>query len=161
MFLLAYYVLPWRNAVLLAASLLFYAWGYLRLVPLLLASIAISYTAGLFVVRSGRVGRVALALGVGGNLALLVWYKYAGFLAAQLAAALAVAHLPVPSVPMVALPLGISFFTFQGISYLIDARRGAVAPQSSLLKFAMYKSMFPQLIAGPIVRYATIAGQIE
>jgi alginate O-acetyltransferase complex protein AlgI len=161
LFLLAYHLLPWRNAVLLAASLLFYAWGDLRQVPLLLASIGISYTAGLFAARPGRAGRTAVVLGVIGNLALLAWYKYAGFLAAQLAALLTAFHLPAPPVPTVALPLGISFFTFQGISYVIDIRRGIVAPQPSLLKFAMYKSMFPQLVAGPIVRYATIAGQIE
>jgi len=149
--LLATYTLPWRNAVLLVSGLLFYAWGDARDLPVLLGCIAINYAAGLFVTRAGRVGRLALAAGVGGDLALLFAFKYSGFVGQQIGVAL----------PHPALPLGISFFTFQGISYLVDIRRGIVPPQRSLLTFATFKAMFPPLIAGPIVRYAEIAGQLE
>ena len=149
--LLATYTLPWRNAVLLASGLLFYAWGDARDLPVLLACIAINYAAGLFVARPGRVGRWALGTGVGGDLALLFAFKYSGFIGQQIGVAL----------PHPGLPLGISFFTFQGISYLVDIRRGIVPPQRSLLKFAAFKAMFPPLIAGPIVRYAEIAKQLE
>jgi alginate O-acetyltransferase complex protein AlgI len=100
------------------------------------------------------------------NLAMLLAYKYAGFVVQQVNAAAGVA-LPVPfaalpsaALPSAALPLGVSFFTFQGISYLVDISRGTVPAQRSLLTFAMYKTMFPQLVAGPIVRYARVAGRM-
>jgi alginate O-acetyltransferase complex protein AlgI len=157
LFFALYYVLPCRNAVILLASLLFYAWGEARYVPLLLAYILINWTFGLLIGRTDVHTARFLAAGVAINIAMLVLFKYLGFLAAQLAA------VGVPGVPSVdgALPLGISFFTFQGISYLVDIHRGDAVPQRSLFKFAMYKAMFPQLIAGPIVRYAQVAGRID
>ncbi len=157
-FLLAYAVLPWANAVLLAGSLLFYAWGDPARLPVLLACILLNWRFGLLVAR-GQPG--ALALGVGSNLGLLIWFKYAGFLATQVGIAAFWVGLPAPPVPDILLPLGISFFTFQGISYLVDVRRGVVQAQPSLLKFAMYKAMFPPLIAGPIVRYAVVADRVD
>jgi alginate O-acetyltransferase complex protein AlgI len=155
-FLLLYYLLPWKNALLLAASLVFYAWGEPRFVPLLLASATINYACGRAIAGDCKRARLWLALGVTINVAMLAWFKYIGFLGhavnglfgAQLA------------LPQVVLPLGISFFTFQGISYLIDVYRGEVEAQRSLLRFATYKAMFPQLIAGPIVRYRQIAADI-
>jgi alginate O-acetyltransferase complex protein AlgI len=112
-------------------------------------------------VGAARDKRWVLTLGIAVNLSLLLVYKYLGFLENQ--ADLVSGWLGGGKVPHtdLALPLGISFFTFQGISYLIDIARGDVAPQRSLLKFAMYKTMFPQLIAGPIVRYRQIAGKID
>lgn len=157
-FLALYYLLPWKNAVLLLGSLLFYAWGEPRFVPLLLLSAAINYGAGLAIARAGMPGRARawLAAGVAANLAMLAWFKYAGFLAEAVNSALAIG-IPVPHIT---LPLGISFFTFQGISYLVDVYRGDVPAQSSFFRFATYKALFPQLIAGPIVRYRQIAGEM-
>ncbi len=157
-FLLAYAVLPWANGVLLTGSLLFYAWGDPARLPVLLACILLNWRFGLLV---GRGWPGALALGVAGNLGLLIWFKYAGFLATQAGLAAGLVGLPAPPVPDILLPLGISFFTFQGISYLADVRRGVVQAQPSLLKFAMYKAMFPPLIAGPIVRYAVVADRVD
>jgi alginate O-acetyltransferase complex protein AlgI len=154
-FLALYYLLPWKNTVLLLASLLFYAWGEPRFVLLLLASSLLNYSAGYLLAR--RHSTWLLGAGIAANLALLGYFKYLGFFAASLNA-MAGSHLPVPQI---VLPLGISFFTFQGISYLIDVSRGTVGAQKSFWTFAMYKAMFPQLIAGPIVRYQQIAGEVE
>jgi alginate O-acetyltransferase complex protein AlgI len=153
-FLLLYYALPWPNLVLLLGSLVFYAWGEPRFVPLLLASALLNYGAGRLLRRWRKRG--VLALGIGANLAMLCWFKYAGFLAQ--AANSAGTQLTVPDI---VLPLGISFFTFQGISYLVDVYRGEVDAQQSFLRFATYKAMFPQLIAGPIVRYRDVARDID
>ncbi len=161
LFLLAYACLPWRNAVLLIASLIFFAWGDPPRITLLLACIVLNWGFGLALARD--VGRrpITLAFGVAANLGLLIWFKYLGFLGQQANALLAAIGGAPVSFPEVVLPLGISFFTFQGISYLIDVHRGDVRAQPSLMKFAVYKSMFPPLIAGPIVRYATIAGSLD
>ncbi|SFU88675.1 MBOAT family O-acyltransferase [Pseudoduganella namucuonensis] len=156
-FLLLYYALPWKNAILLVASLLFYAWGEPRFVPLLLASALLNYGFGLAIARAGARRKLALGLGVAANLGMLGYYKYAGFFA-DIAGALLQSRFELPAI---VLPLGISFFVFQGISYLVDVYRGQVDPQKSFWNFAMYKAMFPQLIAGPIVRYRQIAGEIE
>jgi alginate O-acetyltransferase complex protein AlgI len=125
-----------------------------------LLSAALNYAAGLAIARAilrdRKEARRWLAAGVSANLALLAWFKYAGFLAAAIRTAVA-ADFPVPHIT---LPLGISFFTFQGISYLVDVYRGEVTAQASFLRFATYKALFPQLIAGPIVRYRQIAGEI-
>ena len=161
LFLLAYHLLPAPNLVLLLSSLLFYGWGDPTRLPLLLFCIVLNYGFGLAIGRRGRGARVWLGLGVTANLALLLFYKYAGFLVAQWALLVPFVGLPAPEIPRIALPLGISFFTFQGISYLIDIHRGIVVPQRSLLRFAMYKAMFPPLIAGPIVRYAVIADRVD
>lgn len=163
LFLAAYLCLPrWRAAIVVLGSFLFYAWGEPRYLPLLAAVILLNWGFGRALARTPVASRrLLLAAGVAANLAILVFCKYVGFLTAQLDAALGfagVAWQPHLSVP---LPLGISFFTFQGISYLVDIHRGDVAAQPSLLKFAMYKSMFPQLIAGPIVRYRQIAAEID
>jgi alginate O-acetyltransferase complex protein AlgI len=152
LFFALYYALPCRDVVILIASLVFYAWGEARYIPLLLACILINWIFGLLIGRTGHWRGAFLASGVAINVGLLVWFKYLTFLLTQLTA------IPVNDI---ALPLGISFITFQGISYLIDIHRGDVVPQRSLVKFAMYKAMFPQLIAGPIVRYAQIARQIN
>lgn len=156
-FLLLYYALPWKNGVLLLASLVFYAWGEPRFVPLLMASALLNYGAGLAIARAGRHRRAVLAAGVVANLGMLAYFKYLGFFAAVLQQATG-AHL---SLPAIVLPLGISFFTFQGLSYLFDVYRGQVNPQKSFWEFATYKAMFPQLIAGPIVRYQQIAAELE
>jgi alginate O-acetyltransferase complex protein AlgI len=160
LFFLLYFISGRSNVVIFLLSLLFYAWGGLNHVPLLLFYIVANYLAGL-AVGAARRKRGVLVFGIAINLSLLLVYKYLGFLENQandVAGWLGAGSLPHTDL---ALPLGISFFTFQGISYLIDIARGDVAPQRSLLKFAMYKTMFPQLIAGPIVRYRQIAGKID
>lgn len=150
---LGYFVVPpgrARNALLLAASLFFYAWGEEVFILVLLASIAINYLAGLGIAgASGRARTVALAFGVAGNLGLLAYFKYFGFL---------LESLGVPGAAEIAprLPIGISFFTFQALSYLIDLHRGEIGVQRNPFRLALFISMFPQLVAGPIVRYAEV-----
>ena len=150
------------NAWLLLASLIFYAWGELRLVWVLLLSCALSFIGGLVVERmGGRARFITFSAFVGANVALLVWFKYSG-LAVDLSHRLArlVARSPTPdSSPWVgvALPLGVSFFTFHGLSYVTDVYRRKVEPTRSALDFACYFALFPQLVAGPIVRFSEVA----
>jgi alginate O-acetyltransferase complex protein AlgI len=159
-FLLVYCLLPCRNVTILVASIMFYAWGEARYLPLLLAYILLNYAFGLALPRRPSGVPILLWFGVAANLGMLFYFKYLGFVVGQIDAALtALALPPVPEVD-VGLPLGISFFTFQGISYLIDVHRGDIRPQRNLLNFAMYKAMFPQLIAGPIVRYRQIQSKV-
>lgn len=160
--LVIYFIIPakvrWlRNLVLLAFSLFFYQWGAHQLVLLMVASILVNYFGGLM---AGRRDHPALAkfgvwfaavLGLG----LLGWFKYAGFLA-QTICDLGFA-IPVPHIT---LPIGISFFTFQGLSYVIDVYRGDAPTQKNPLDVALYVALFPQLVAGPIVRYTTVMEDI-
>ena len=147
-----------KNAVLLLASLVFYAWGEQRLVLLFAATIFLGWLLGLLIEQfRGKIwSRVFLWLSVLTTLGLLGYFKYADFFIESLNSAFGL------SVPLlrVALPIGISFYTFQILSYTIDVYRGDVAAQRNLIDFAAYVSMFPQLIAGPIVRYSDIAGQL-
>ncbi len=156
-----YFIVPrrWRwlrNCVLLVFSLFFYRCGGADYLPLLLASILINYLGGLLAAserpalrKLGLWGAAALGLG------LLGWFKYAGFAAENLAAL----GLPV-EVPQIVLPIGISFFTFQGLSYVIDVYRGDARCQKNPLYVALYVALFPQLVAGPIVRYTTVEEEI-
>ena len=151
--LLVYYAVPSkyrsaRNLVLLIASLLFYSWGEGFYVLLLLFSIVVNHRIAQLLINHNK---AALITGILINLGLLAWYKYAGF-AAQ---ALGFSAWQAP-----ALPLGISFFTFQSISYLVDVYRQEAKPTSSFINTALYISSFPQLIAGPIVRYKYVAEQL-
>ena len=147
--------LPLRlaNAWLLLASLVFYAWGELRLMWVLLLSGALSFLGGLAVARfAGRARFAVLSTFVAANLALLGWFKYSG-LVADLIHRLGVKF----TWAAVALPLGVSFFTFHGLSYVVDVYRGKVAPTRNALDFACYFALFPQLVAGPIVRFSEVA----
>jgi len=153
-----YFVLParfreGRNVVLLVFSLLFYYCGGPKYLPLMLLSITINYLSGLLV--QGK-RRWALVIGIALNLALLGWFKYAMFFAENLHAL----GLPV-TVPQIVLPVGISFFTFQGMSYVIDVYRGDAAAEKNPLRLALYIALFPQLVAGPIVRYITVAEELR
>jgi alginate O-acetyltransferase complex protein AlgI len=159
-FLALYYLLPWKNGTLLIGSLIFYAWGEPRFVPLLMLSALLNYGFGYAIGRAEGARRNLLWLGIGANLAALAYYKYAGFFVSSWNA-ISTPWQGAIAVPEIVLPLGISFFTFQGISYLIDVYRRDIEVQSSFWRFAMYKAMFPQLIAGPIVRYSQIADEIE
>jgi alginate O-acetyltransferase complex protein AlgI len=161
-FLFLYLILPpFRTQIILTGSLVFYAWGDPGDVPVLLAFIVFNWAMGIFVAGARRRKRFVLFVGCAVNVGVLLYFKYAGFLAAQLDPALSAAGFAPLGLAARTLPLGISFFTFQGISYLIDISRGVIVAQRGLLKFAMYKSMFPQLIAGPIVRYSQIAAEID
>ena len=148
------------NAVLLIFSLFFYAWGEPVHVLLMLACIVISWAAGrgILALKDARPGaaRLVLALGILADLAALFHYKYAGFAASLVNRALGTA-LPVSEA---ALPIGISFFTFQAISYLADLWRGDAEGRPTLTETALYISFFPQLIAGPIVQYRDISAQL-
>ncbi len=149
--------ISWQNAVLLVASVFFYAWGEPRFVPVLAASIIFSYVCGARIARSDDAGRKRwLIIGVVLNLLLLVVFKYANFLAENFNIVAASTGVPLIHVPPIPLALGISFFVFQAISYLVDIYRGDASPARNLASVALYISMFPQLVAGPIVRYASI-----
>ncbi len=147
-----------KNMVLLAASLFFYWWGEPKYVFLMLFTIAFAYVCGLLIgrFRGGKGGKWFLALSIAGELALLGWFKYAGFFADTVNGVLG-GTLPALHI---ALPIGISFYTFQTLSYTIDVYRGTVKPQRSPVKLAAYIALFPQLIAGPIVRYSDVEGAL-
>jgi alginate O-acetyltransferase complex protein AlgI len=163
--LLALYFLSprWlRNLLLLTASLLFYVWGEKTYVTVLLSSIAMNYTFGLWLDRlqTARHRRLAIALAVAANLGLLGTFKYAVFLIGNLNTALTALHFAPVHVPEIHLPLGISFFTFHALSYVIDIYRREVRALKNPITFALYISFFPQSIAGPIVRYSDLAAQL-
>lgn len=146
-----------RNSMLVIFSLVFYAWGEPVYVFLMLACVFINYLSGL-VINSCEGGkrRAALTVGLICNIAILGTFKYLGFFAATLGdMGIAV------SVPAISLPIGISFYTFQSISYLIDVYRKESPVQRRFTGLLLYISMFPQLIAGPIVRYGTVADEIH
>lgn len=153
-----------RNLILLGASLVFYAWGEPKFVLVMLASIVINYLSGLLVGRyrdKETVKRLTLALAVVLNIGLLVYFKYFNFLTDNVNSLLLLFGHPAQAFARVALPIGISFFTFQGLSYVVDVYRGEVPAQKNFITLAMYKALFPQLIAGPIVRYHDIYDQLE
>ena len=151
-----YYLAPksWKNVVLLVSSLVFYGWGEPKYVFLMLLSIAIGYVAGMLMDKLPR--KLVMVVSVGACLCALIYFKYANFLVTNISAVLKT-DLPILHI---ALPIGISFYTFQIISYIVDVYRGNVKKQRNLLHLATYISMFPQLIAGPIVRYADINEQL-
>ena len=151
-----------RNLWLLGTSLVFYAWGEPRFVLVMLASIGANYLLALGIAGSaGAVRRRAfLVLAVAANIGLLIVFKYADFLVGNLNAALEALRVAPLSLPGIALPIGISFFTFQALSYVIDVYRREVPVQRNPFDLGLYIALFPQLIAGPIVRYHDVARQI-
>jgi alginate O-acetyltransferase complex protein AlgI len=162
--LTVYLVLPvrGRNFFLLVASLFFYSWGEGFFVAAMLGSILYNYLIGLLIDRSlsDYSRRLWLALGVAGNLALLGFYKYSNFIAENLNDLRAHAGMAPFEWTAIPLPIGISFFTFQAMSYVIDVFRRESAVQKNPFNLALYIALFPQLIAGPIVRYHDIARQL-
>ncbi|MEM6701685.1 MAG: MBOAT family O-acyltransferase [Acidobacteriota bacterium] len=151
-----------RNAFLAVASYVFYAQWNPWFLLLLVASTLLDYRCGALIAHSAsaRVRRLALAASLSGNLGLLGVFKYAGFVVSNLNTVLAAAGASSLPVPQLTLPVGISFFTFQSMSYSFDLYRGAARPARSLLDFATYVALFPQLVAGPILRYRTLAEQL-
>lgn len=159
--MILYYLLPvrFRNVILLLASLVFYAWGEPVYLFLMLLSILFNYFSGLDIARNlqdKRAAKRSLVFNLIINLAVLGFFKYEGFLLDTLNGILPV-HISYHALP---LPIGISFYTFQILSYIIDVYRGNVKVQTNLPNFALYVTMFPQLIAGPIVQYADVDEQL-
>ena len=156
--LLIYCIVPEkaRNVILLIASLFFYAFGEPKYVLVMLGSIIFNYVMGLLI-HGSKYPKLFLILTVVGNIFVLSLFKYTDFLAVNLN------RIPGIRVPMLglALPIGISFYTFQTMSYCIDVYRGKVKCQKNIIKFALYVTMFPQLIAGPIVQYKTVAAELN
>ena len=149
----------YRNYLLLLASLFFYAWGEPTYVVIMLISIGANYLCGLLVdeKRADKVRVTGVVISVIFNICMLGVFKYSGFFVKNINAAFNTS-LPVPEI---ALPLGISFFTFQAMSYVIDVYRKDAKVQKNIFDLSLYISLFPQLVAGPIVRYQTVADQIE
>ena len=148
----------YSNVFLLIMSLLFYAWGEPVYVLLMLVSIIINWSAGLLIGKVKRGKGALLGLDVILNLAILGVFKYYDFAAGSINSLFGREILEIRNI---ALPIGISFFTFQALSYVIDLYRGRCLVQKNILNLALYISFFPQLIAGPIVRYSDIAQQIR
>ncbi|MFR4979251.1 MAG: MBOAT family O-acyltransferase, partial [Butyricicoccus sp.] len=160
--LLVYFAAPlkWRNLVLLLVSLFFYGWGEPVYISIMVLSILIDYVHGLLVERyraDDRKARWFVGQSVVFNLLLLGFFKYWDFLAVNLSLIPGIS-LPELHIP---LPIGISFFTFQTMSYTIDVYRKDAPAQRSLLTFGTFVTMFPQLIAGPIVKYKTVAQELD
>ena len=159
--LIVYFAVPKRikNAVLLLSSLIFYGWGEPKYVILMIATIAAFYFCGLGIGRakSRKTQKIWLTVSVVIGIALLTVFKYADFFLQSFAA---VTGLSIPLLKL-ALPIGISFYTFQCMSYVVDVYRGTAAPQKNIITFGAYVALFPQLIAGPIVRYVDVARELE
>lgn len=160
--LISYFVskkLRTKNLILIVFSLVFYAWGEPLWVILLLFSAAFNWFSGLMIEanRKSKWAKLVVAGAVTVDILLLVIFKYSGFLVENINGLL---HISIP-VPQISLPIGISFFTFQAISYVIDCYWETVTTQRSFKKFLLYLSLFPQLIAGPIVRYSVVENEIN
>ena len=159
-----YYICPrrLRNALLLVCSLLFYGWGEPKYISIMLFSTVFDYCNGLTIGHFRAKGRESgakamLIVSVVGNLAILGFFKYTDFAIDNLNGLLGTA---IPALGLL-LPIGISFYTFQTMSYTIDVYRGLVPPQRNIIDFGAYVTLFPQLIAGPIVQYKTVAYDLE
>lgn len=159
-----YFLIPTkgRNYWLLAVSLFFYYYGGAAFFPVIICSILLNYAGGLFIgllqeAKKPQAEKIILIIAVTGNLAMLTYWKYIGFILQTIKDITGFSI----SVPDIILPIGISFFTFQGMSYVIDVHRGTVSVQKNILKVGLYIALFPQLIAGPIVRYSNIEKQIS
>ncbi|MBQ8015134.1 MAG: MBOAT family protein [Clostridia bacterium] len=160
--LLLYYAVPFRfkNAVLFLTGLLFYAWGEPVYVLIMILSTFIDYVAGRVMDRfdtNNKIRKIALIVSVVMNLSLLGVFKYSGFLIDSLNSVFGIT-LYNPKLP---LPIGISFFTFQSMSYTIDLYRRNISVQKNFINFAAFVTMFPQIVAGPIVRYDDVAKELD
>ena len=159
--LVLYYAVPaaWKNAVLLFGSLIFYCWGEIRFFPILLAVVLINYGCGLLLEWTAEkpvLKKLILIFGIAASLSFLLYFKYSAFIGG-------IFGIKDTSglIWRGTLPLGISFYTFQAMSYVIDLYRGKAPAEKNIITFGSYIIMFPQLIAGPIVKYVTIHGQLR
>jgi alginate O-acetyltransferase complex protein AlgI len=158
--LLCYFLFPTKlkNLILLLASLFFYTWGEKHLVVLIILSGFVDYSCGLIIERYHK--KIGLILSISFNLTLLLYFKYAGFLATIVHDFSLISSQTHSTFNQIILPLGISFYTFQTMSYSIDVYRGKIKATTSIINFLTYVSLFPQLIAGPIVRYTEIEKEL-
>ena len=161
-FLTVYFILPknLRNLILFLASLMFYAWGEPVYVSIMIFSTVLDYTCGRIIDRFREhklIPKLGLGLSLIGNLGMLGFFKYADFFISNTNALLGT-HW---DLLRIALPIGISFYTFQTMSYTIDLYRGKIQVQKNIIAFGAYVAMFPQLIAGPIVTYATVEKELN
>lgn len=157
-FFILYYVVPtkWRNIVLLIFSLIFYAWGEPVYIGLMILVTLSDYISGRVMIRIRR-PKICLIYSVIFDLLILSFFKYANFLISTING---IAGLDIKALNL-SLPVGISFFTFQSLSYIFDLYRKDTKEESSYLRYLTYVSMFPQLVAGPIVRYSTVATELK
>ncbi|WP_235069683.1 MBOAT family protein [Turicibacter sp. TJ11] len=160
--LLFYFIVPrkYRNFILLIVSLIFYAWGEPVYIVLMLFSTVIDFINGLLVEKYAdqpKKAKKVVIFAVIVNLSLLTFFKYSGFIVSNVNALIGTTF----TVPDIALPIGISFYTFQTMSYTIDVFRKDAPAQKNIINLGAYVTMFPQLIAGPIVRYQTVAEQLN
>lgn len=159
-----YFTAPsqWRNGVLLAVSLIFYAWGEPSTVLLMLFSIASAFVFGVFIEKYKEIDRLRakrmMVASLAISLSILFFFKYYNFFAENISRAF---FIPLPRIDSLRLPIGISFYTFQIMSYTVDLWRGDCRLQKSIVSFGTYVTLFPQLIAGPIVRYRDIDRQLN
>lgn len=146
-----------HNPILLIASIIFYAWGEPRYLAIMLLVILINYLGAILIEKYPHKKRFTLILAIIANLAFLIYFKYFNFLLENINALF---HTNIDFIKVI-MPIGISFYTFQAMSYLIDVFRGECKAQKDIYKLALYITLFPQLIAGPIVKYHDVADQIE
>lgn len=158
----AYHLTPrvWQNLTLAIASIVFYAWGEPRFLALVLVSVAINYWVAIAIDKATHRARV-VGIGVAINLLLLGVFKYTAFVVDNVNALLVPAGLHPWVVPPLPLPIGISFYTFHAISYLVDIYRRNAKPNRNFIDYCLYITLFPQLVAGPIVRYKDIQSQLR
>ena len=160
--LLIYFVVPkkLKNAVMILASLIFFAWGEIRYIFIMLILAIMDFNCGKGIDRNQEnrsKQRVYLFIDVGVNLLILIFFKYADFIITNINAVLNT-QIPLLNIP---LPIGVSFNTFQSLSYIIDVYRGKVKCEKSFYNYLTYTTLFPQIIAGPIVRYETVDEELE
>ena len=147
----------YRNYVLLVASLIFYSWGEPKYIILMLVSIIVNYFFALMIGKQKKKKKLSLVIAIIFNIGLLVFFKYLGFIIANINPIIGADFKEIK----LSLPIGISFYTFQILSYVIDVYRGKVKVQKNIFYLATYISLFPQLIAGPIVRYETVEKELQ
>ena len=156
-FLIVYYVVPtrYKNMILLIGSFVFYAWGQHFYLLLLLLSIVVNYTFGRLIGERRAQKKPLLILGLIYNFGLLVFFKYTNFFIENINALLTATHIQIPTISVV-MPLGISFYTFQVVSYLVDVYRGDQRPVKNIINLGVYIAMFPQVTSGPIGLYSEL-----
>jgi alginate O-acetyltransferase complex protein AlgI len=149
----------YQNSILFISSILFYAWGGVGYTAIILSSIVVNYVAGIGIGKSTR-KRLWLVIAIVLNLGALAFFKYFNFLVDNYNLFTSIFKIPPVTVVKVVLPIGISFYTFQGLSYLVDVYRKTVEPQRNFIRLGTYIAIFPALIAGPIIRYNEIQNQL-
>ena len=156
-FLIVYYVVPtrYKNMILLIGSFVFYAWGQHFYLLLLMLSIVVNYTFGRLIGERRSQKKPLLILGLIYNFGLLVFFKYTNFFIENINALLTATHVQIPTISVV-MPLGISFYTFQVVSYLVDVYRGEQRPVKNIINLGVYIAMFPQVTSGPIGLYSEL-----